>query len=91
MLGKHLFVIAAVLTVVAVAVAVVTGGLVTTYDRFELVDVLEGGELKECEMYYESCTCIGPLSVGESYPPQYFCEGFEHCSTMSGMVCPTVE
>lgn len=86
-LSKHLVVIASVLTIVAVAVAVMSGNLVTTYEKFDLVEVEDDGEMVECERYHASCGCFGVLTVMDSYPPQYDCGGVEQCRSINETVC----
>ncbi|WEL23873.1 hypothetical protein [Candidatus Nanohalovita haloferacivicina] len=46
----------------------------TSYEKFS-ADFENG-----TETVYAECTCYGPLSVAESYPPQYSCEGIEMCT-----------
>ena len=50
------------------------------------VDVDETtGEI--CEHYYQECVCYGGLTVMESYPMQYFCDGRASCKDIDETVC----
>lgn len=58
---------------------------VQEYEKFRATGLDSDDQV--CEQYYESCTCIGSLSVAESYPPQYFCDGIEQCSPINRTEC----
>ena len=40
-----------------------------------------------CKTYYSDCTCIGELLIAESYPEQFFCNGYEFCSNVNEKEC----
>jgi len=48
----------------------------TDYQKF---DVLSNNS----ELVNAECRCYGSLSVRESYPPQYDCEGYEMCTSVN--------
>jgi len=60
-----------------------------SYDKYN-IEMIEG---ERCDHYYESCRCFGSLSVGESLPPQYWCDyGWEICSDIDYISgCRTIE
>ena len=42
---------------------------------------------ESCKAYYSDCTCIGDLAIAESYPEQFFCNGYEFCSKVNETEC----
>ncbi|MDY6770809.1 MAG: hypothetical protein SV186_02500 [Candidatus Nanohaloarchaea archaeon] len=59
----------------------------TTYEKFNLERTTVNGSTVMCEQYYAACTCYGDLLVMESYPPQYRCQGIEHCRPVNRTSC----
>jgi len=57
-----------------------------TYKPFRL-EPNESAGSGFCEHYYQECVCYGGLTVMESYPMQYRCDGRESCKKISEVIC----
>lgn len=84
---RHMMVIAGVLSFVALTVLLVSGGMMNTYKKFDVVAETQNGGTVQCKQFYASCTCLGTVAVMESYPPQYDCSGIERCQQTNKTVC----
>ena len=40
-----------------------------------------------CRTYYSECTCIGSLSIENSYTEQFVCKGYEFCKDIHETEC----
>lgn len=57
------------------------------FERFNITEIEENGTTLTCELYTERCTCYGSLTVMESYPPQYDCDGYLRCEPIDRRDC----
>ena len=74
---KHLIFIIAI--VIILIVLLLNPFRAYNYKRYSLSD--------GCINYYRDCTCIGELNIAESYPEQFFCQGFEFCNNINETAC----
>lgn len=59
----------------------------TALNSFERSSLEAADDGRICERYYEKCWCLGTVTVMESYPPQYDCNGATYCSDISRTEC----